>query len=122
LTQAGRVEEALPLLELALETAVSKGLVGGCSFHQVRLGRGMLIARRAKEARDLAHRALEAARAHKERAHEAWALHLLGDVALRGECPDVETARRYYAEALAVAEALGLQPLVAQCGGLLGTG
>jgi len=122
LTQAGRVEEALPLLELALETAASKGLVGGCSFHQVRLGRGMLLARRTKEARDLAHRALEAARAHKERAHEAWALHLLGDVAARGDCPDVGTARRYYAEALAVAEALGLQPLVAQCGGLLGTG
>jgi len=115
LVEAGRVDEALPLLELAVETAAAKGLVGSASFPMIRLGRGLLRARRAKEAAAIAHRALDSARRHKERGHEAWALHLLGDVAAGGELPDVVVARTYYAEALALAEALGIAPLVTEC-------
>src|SRR5207244_5624150 len=81
LVDAGRVDEALPLLELAVETATAKGLVGSASFPMIRLGRGLLRARRSKDAAEVARRALESARRHKERGHEAWALHLPGDVA-----------------------------------------
>jgi tetratricopeptide (TPR) repeat protein len=122
LTQAERVEEALPLLELAVEVAVGQGLIGGSSLYQVRLGHALLLAKRGVEARELAHRALDAARKHKERGHEAWALHLLGDVAALGEPADSLAAARHYAEALALAQALGMQPLVVQCQNRLGTG
>jgi adenylate cyclase len=81
----------------------------------------MLFARRNKDASEVAHRALDAARTHKERRHEAWALHLLGEVAARCDPPDPGTARRYYDEALALARGLGMQPLVAQCQDGLGT-
>lgn len=79
----------------------------------------MLAALRTKDACELAQRALEAARQHKERGHEAWALHLLGEVAARGDALDVGAATDYYAEALALAGGLGMQPLAIQCQGRL---
>jgi hypothetical protein len=79
----------------------------------------MLFARRTKYAYELGHRALDAARTHKERGREAWALQLLGEIATRGEPPDLASARRYYGEALALARALGMQPLAADCQGKL---
>ena len=46
------------------------------------LGEGYLLSGRLADASDLAERALQLSRTHKERGHEAWALKLLGDVAL----------------------------------------
>ena len=115
LVDAGRLDEALPLLELAVETAVAKGLVGSASFPMTRLGRGLLCAGRSKEAAEVAHRALDVARRHKERGHEAWALHLLGDVVAGRDAPDVAAAVAYHTQALALGEALGIKPLVADC-------
>jgi DNA-binding NtrC family response regulator/tetratricopeptide (TPR) repeat protein len=119
LTLAGRVDEALPLLELAVETAMAKGLKAGASLHLVRLGRAMLLARRSQNACEIAHRALDAARTHKERGNEAWALHLLTEVAAHGDSPDSEAAARYGAEGMALAHSLGMLPLVAQCRSML---
>jgi transcriptional regulator with AAA-type ATPase domain/tetratricopeptide (TPR) repeat protein len=115
LAQAGRLDEALPLLELAVETAAAKGLIGGASLYLVRLGHGVLRAKRGAEACELARRALDTARQLKERGHEARALHLMGALAVHGEAPDLDTARRHYTEACELARTLGMQPLVAQC-------
>ncbi len=115
LTKAGRLDEALPLLELSVDTAVAKGLIGGCSLYVVRLGHARLHARQIKEASELAHRALDGARRYKERSYEAMALHLLGEIAARGEAPDLAVARGHYAQALTLARALGMQPLAARC-------
>jgi transcriptional regulator with AAA-type ATPase domain/tetratricopeptide (TPR) repeat protein len=114
LLRAERVDEALPLLELAVTTAFARGLVGGRSLYQVRLGQGMLRAGRAREAGDLAQQALDTARTHRERAHEAWALHLLADVA-REDSTDPAAADQHDREAQALAETLGIQPLVDLC-------
>jgi DNA-binding SARP family transcriptional activator len=114
LTLAKRVDEALPLLGEAVEAAVEMGLFGGLSRHLVRLGRGKLAAGDLQEARAIASRALETARTHGERGHEAWALHLSGDAYAAGAA-DLARADSSYAAALVLAESRGMRPLVAHC-------
>jgi hypothetical protein len=51
----------------------------------------------------------------RERGHEAYALRLLGDIAARREPPGVEQDEACYQQALALANELGMRPLVAHC-------
>jgi hypothetical protein len=44
-----------------------------------------------------------------------YALHLLGDIAIHPEVFDTERGEACYREALALAEARGMRPLVAHC-------
>jgi tetratricopeptide (TPR) repeat protein len=74
-----------------------------------------------QEAVQLAGRALDLARAHKERGHEAWALRLLGEIAAHQDPPEIAQAEAHYQQALALAEDLGMRPLVAHCHLGLGT-
>src|SRR5262249_43327437 len=69
----------------------------------------------------LVERALALARAHQERRFQAYALRLLGEIAARREPPQVELAAAHYRQALALAEALGMRPLIAHCHPGLGT-
>jgi tetratricopeptide (TPR) repeat protein len=55
------------------------------------------------------------ARGRGERGYEAWALRLLGEIAAHPDPPDAETAESHYRQALALAEELGMRPLVAHC-------
>jgi tetratricopeptide (TPR) repeat protein len=73
------------------------------------------------EAWQHAHQALDLARRHKERAHEAFALHQLGVVYAHAAPPDAAQAEAHYQQALALAEALGMRPLQAHCRRGLGT-
>jgi hypothetical protein len=74
-----------------------------------------------REAESLAERALALAREHQERGHQAYALRLLGDIAARRNPPEVAEAEARYHQALALANELGMQPLVAHCHRSLGT-
>jgi tetratricopeptide (TPR) repeat protein len=74
-----------------------------------------------KEAHTLAERTLAHARAHQERGNEAYALHLLGDIATRREPPEHGQAEAHYRQALALADELGMRPLQAHCHRSLGT-
>jgi tetratricopeptide (TPR) repeat protein len=85
------------------------------------LGEAHLCADRLEEARTFATRALEHARTYQARGHEAYALRLLGNIATHREPPQVEEADASYHQALALAEALGMRPLVAHCHRGLGT-
>jgi tetratricopeptide (TPR) repeat protein len=80
-----------------------------------RLGEAYLLAGRVDEARRRAREALETARGHGERSNEAWARRLLGEIASRADAADVDTAAGHYREALALADELGMRPLVAHC-------
>jgi hypothetical protein len=51
----------------------------------------------------------------QERAHEAWSFRLLGEIASHGDRRDVEQAQAHYRDALALADELGMRPLVAHC-------
>ena len=74
-----------------------------------------MLASRLEEAHPLAERALALARAHQERGHQAYALHLLGDIAVRRDPSDVVPAEAHYRQALALADELGMRPLLAHC-------
>jgi tetratricopeptide (TPR) repeat protein len=68
-----------------------------------------------EEAQALAEQALTLARAHQERGNEAYALRLLGDIAARRDPPEHEAAEAHYQQALALANELGMRPLMAHC-------
>jgi tetratricopeptide (TPR) repeat protein len=73
------------------------------------------LAGRGEEAWQHARQALDLARQQKDRGEEAVALHQLGAVHAHADHPDVTQAEAYYQQALALAEALGMRPLVAHC-------
>jgi tetratricopeptide (TPR) repeat protein len=112
---AGRVSEGLPYLEQGVENLPTVGRVSFLSLSMVWLGRGYLLSGRLAEASDLAERALQLSRTHKERGHEAWALKLLGDVALGHTPPKIQQAESYYCHASGVSLELGMRPLIAHC-------
>jgi tetratricopeptide (TPR) repeat protein len=85
------------------------------------LGEAQLLAGRLDDAHALAERALALAREHQQRGHQAYALRLLGEVAARREPPEVEQAEACYRQALALADDLGMRPLVAHGHRGLGT-
>ena len=118
-TLAGRLADAVPLLTRALEQlSIAVDFQAHC---QLFLGEAHLLAGRLEEAHALTERALAHARAHQERGNEAYALRLLGDIAARREPPDTAQATAHYQQALALADELGMRPLVAHCHRGLGT-
>jgi tetratricopeptide (TPR) repeat protein len=120
-TLSGRVADAVPLLTQALEHSVVTDMVVTQALCRLALGEAQVLAGRPEEARVLAGAALAHARAHGERGHEAYALHLLGEIAARHDPSESEPAAPHYQQALALAEALGMRPLQAHCHLSLGT-
>ena len=80
-----------------------------------------MLAGRLEEAQALAESALALAREHQERGYHAYALRLLGEIAARRAPPECKSAEAYYRQALALAEELGMRPLLAHCHHGLGT-
>lgn len=119
---SGRLAEGLPLLEQALTALESMGLVG--AFHSAvvaHLGESCVLAGRLEDALAFTGRALTLARERGERGYEAYALRLLGEIALHRDPPEVKKAEDHYRQALALADELGMRPLVAHCHLGLGT-
>ncbi len=112
---AGQPAEGAALLETALEGAGQIGMGFVRNTWLTRLAEIRLWMGARREAAELATRALDMARSRGERANEAWALHVLGEVAARAEPTEEETAARYHREALTLAEELAMRPLVAHC-------
>ena len=109
----GRPGPALPLVEQAVQAAASVRL--GYSVCLARLSEAYLLAGRLEDANQLALRALEFSRTHKERGQQAHALRLLGEIAAQREPPAFESAEDLYKQALTLAEELGMRPLQAHC-------
>jgi predicted ATPase/class 3 adenylate cyclase/DNA-binding winged helix-turn-helix (wHTH) protein len=118
---AGRTAEALPLLEQAVARAVMMHYLWDHALRMIWLGEACLYAGRLAEACTQAQHALEFSRAHQERGHEAYALWLLGEVAVRRTLLEMAKATAYYHQALALADSLGMRPLQAHCHRGLGT-
>jgi tetratricopeptide (TPR) repeat protein len=118
---SGRIAEALPLLEQAVEQVTSMRVLGYHTLLVTHLSQVYLLAGRLAEAHQLAGQALDLSRERKERGNEAWILRLLGELAAHGDSPDAEQAAAHYQQALALAEALGMRPLQAHCHYGLGT-
>jgi tetratricopeptide (TPR) repeat protein len=118
---SGRVADAVPLLMQTLEQITAMDLVDHQALCRLSLGEAQMLAGRLEEAQALAEQALALAREHQERGHQAYALHLLGEIAAQREPPTSDQAEAYYREALALAEELGMRPLQAHCHRGLGT-
>jgi len=116
LAQLGEASEALNRIregEPLLERQATIGLLASIAWFYSSLGRACLLLGRRDEARRLGDRALEFCSSTP--GFEAHALHLLGDVAAHSDQFDAERGETHYRRALALAERLGMRPLVAHC-------
>jgi tetratricopeptide (TPR) repeat protein len=120
-TLGGRVTDAVPLLTQALEQTTAPEMAGFQTLCSLPLGEEQMLAGRLEEALALAEQALALAHTHKERGHEAYALRLLGDIAAHRDPPESELAETHYRQAQALADELGMRPLLAHCHFGLGT-
>jgi class 3 adenylate cyclase/tetratricopeptide (TPR) repeat protein len=112
---SGLHAKAISLLEEAFERPAMPGTQEGQSLRTIWLSEAYLLASRKLDARTVALRALDIARQHKERGHEAYTLLLLGEIAAREDPVDIGKAETHYRQAFALAEKLGMRPLVAHC-------
>ena len=110
---SGRIADGLGLLERATEQSVSRGELKAQPL--IYLSEGYRLANRIEDAIRLAHQALDFAREHKLRADEAWALRALGEGVSHPDSVAPAEAETCYRQATALAEALGMRPLVAHC-------
>ena len=74
-----------------------------------------MLAGHLEEAHALAERALALTRERQQRGLQAYALRLLGAIATQREPLEPQQAEAHYQQALALAEELGMRPLVAHC-------
>jgi DNA-binding SARP family transcriptional activator/tetratricopeptide (TPR) repeat protein len=109
----GQLASAISLAAAGVSATGSKQL-GFVRLLQIQ-GSVLLAAQRFDEATSVAIVALETARGRGERAHEAWALGLLGAIARRRQPGSVEPAVGHFDGALALADQLDLRPLRARC-------
>ena len=118
----GRRAEGVALMEDAARGFA--GRTGGRSRWTGRvgaLGGAHLLDGRLADATRIAQEGLAAARQRGERGVEGQLLRLLGDIAAHPDRFEAETAEAHYRQALALAEELGLRPLMAHCHLGLGT-
>jgi tetratricopeptide (TPR) repeat protein len=114
-TLGGRVADAVPLITQAMEQTAAPEPVAFQALCSLSLGEAHLLASRLEEAHTLAEGALALAREHQERGNQAYALRLLGDIAAYRETPEAAQAATHYRQALALADELGMRPLLAHC-------
>jgi tetratricopeptide (TPR) repeat protein len=120
-TRFGRCTDAVPLLTQAMEQTTAAEMAGFQALCCLPLGEAQMLAGRRKEAHALAERALVLACEHQERGHQAYALRLLGDIAAQRGPSQRDQAGDCYRQALALAQELGMRPLMAHCHLGLGT-
>jgi tetratricopeptide (TPR) repeat protein len=117
----GRLAEGRVLLEEAISAHLRAGSVRGLAYRVAWLSEVCRLAGRDAEAWQHAHQALNLARRQQARGDEALALHQLGVVHAHADPPDVAQAEAFYQQALALAQELGMRPLLAHCHHGLGT-
>ena len=110
--RAGRHDEGVRLLQDAVQRAEAMEFAANHALRLTWLGEACLLAGDADAAKRHALCAMELAQRLGERGHEAYALRLLGELAMKASVPDVEQAAEHYRAALALAQGLGMQPLV----------
>jgi tetratricopeptide (TPR) repeat protein len=113
--RSGRVAEGVALLEQAAGQFAAMKMMGWYPGTVTSLSAAYVLAGRLADAGQSIERALELSRVHKQRAVEADALRVVGDIHAGQVPPDVEAADAAYREAMTLADELGMRPLVAHC-------
>jgi predicted ATPase/class 3 adenylate cyclase len=111
----GNLAEGHALLEEGISESIRTGGLQGIAYRVAWLSDVCRLMGHDEKAWQHAHQALDLARQQKERANEALALYQLGVVYTHAAPPDAAQAEAHYQQALILAEALGMRPLVAHC-------
>jgi class 3 adenylate cyclase/tetratricopeptide (TPR) repeat protein len=117
----GRIGDAQSLLERAIEQIPTVGILVHRVPCTLAFAQACLVAGQPARAQALASEALVLSQAQPARGGEAYLLRLLGEIAAHAYPPGAEQAESYYRQALALADELGMRPLVAHCHLGLGT-
>ena len=112
---SGRLSQALPLLAEAVKQHAELRLMGVHSLFVAWQGEAQLLAGQTEEALESARDAVDLAVTHHERGHEAWARWLLAEIAAQPERSEAKESEVAYGQAIALAEARGMRPLLARC-------
>ena len=110
----GKPDSGLSLLEEAVRIATHEGTAESTPALTM-LGEAYLALERYEDAMDMATRARAIALERGERGYEAWTDWLRGASEVRRSRGSAEAASAHYARALALADTLGMRPLVAHC-------
>ena len=62
-----------------------------------------------------ARETLQSANLRGERGNVAWMEHLFGDIAMSDSSPELSVAEKHYRTAAAIADELGMRPLLVEC-------
>jgi class 3 adenylate cyclase/DNA-binding SARP family transcriptional activator len=119
--ELGEASEALNQIsqgEQLAERLAASGFILHLGWTYHALARASFLLGRLEQARHLGERALKYSPSHPGFA--AYAQHLLGDLATHSDRVDAKSGEAHYQQALALAEPLGMRPLVAHC--MLGLG
>jgi tetratricopeptide (TPR) repeat protein len=112
---SGRLDDAVPLLEQAMQDAAAMGLRASPWLKAGWLSEAYLLCGRRAEALELALQTLNLAVENHKRGDQAWLLHLLAEIARRANPAEIDVAQIRFQEALALAGELGMRPLQAHC-------
>jgi DNA-binding SARP family transcriptional activator/tetratricopeptide (TPR) repeat protein len=114
-TKSDRVADGVAIFDQISRVYESASMPASRSRNVVTLGEICLAADRLDDATALATRAVALTHEYGQRGWEAGALRLLAEIASRRRPVDVAMVEAHYRAALAIAEDLGMQPLVARC-------
>jgi class 3 adenylate cyclase/tetratricopeptide (TPR) repeat protein len=112
--QSGRADDGRAILQQVVEQDRGIRRTVDYSLWVAWLSEAYLLAGRITDAAEFASRALDLAREHNERGHQAWALRILAEVTAHQEPTGTRTAERYR-QAMGLADELGMRPLAAHC-------
>ena len=112
---SGRIADAMPLLTQAMEQSMAIDRVDSQTRCRLILAEAKMLAGCLEEAHAQAEQALAFTCAYQEQGYQAYALRLLGDIAMRRHSPELDKAESHYQQALTLAEELGMRPLQAHC-------
>jgi tetratricopeptide (TPR) repeat protein len=115
LALAGRSAEGLTLLQQTVPQTAPQSFIGRNTPRVIQLSETYLSAGRLEEATVLARQALDLACEQQARGDQAYARHLLGEIAARRDPPEAEPAETHDRQALALAGELGMRPLQGHC-------
>jgi tetratricopeptide (TPR) repeat protein len=108
----GRLEEALPQLELAEALQKTWGTTATWTRW---LAEAYWLVGRVEHAARIADGALALSCETKERGNQAWLLRLLGELDIQRDPRAFSRAEGHYQQARAIASHLGMRPLIAHC-------
>jgi tetratricopeptide (TPR) repeat protein len=113
-TMAERIGDGLPLIEQSVERVQRANRPAEAQM-RLHLAGACVSAGPLDEAAPVAERAMALARERSERGVEAHALRLQGDISRQRDSGGPEAAAASLRDALALADQLGMRPLVAHC-------